>query len=47
MTSELLKANTFQDEGVESGRTYFYYVTATDKFKNVSDPSEVVSETVP
>lgn len=47
LTAELLKANTFQDEAVESGKTYFYYVTATDKFKNVSDPSEVVSETVP
>ena len=47
VTKELLKANTFQDDTVESGRTYFYYVTATDKYKNVSEPSEVVSETVP
>lgn len=47
MTKELLKANTFQDETVESGKTYFYYVTATDKYKNVSEPSDVVSETVP
>lgn len=47
LTKELLKTNTFQDETVEAGKTYFYYVTATDKFKNVSDPSEVVSETVP
>lgn len=47
MTTDLLKANTFQDEGVASGKTYFYYVTATDKYKNVSLPSEVVSETVP
>ena len=47
LTPGLLKANTFQDEAIESGKTYFYYVTATDKYKNVSQPSEVVSETVP
>ena len=47
LTKELLKANTFQDETVEAGKTYFYYVTATDKYKNVSEASEVVSETVP
>ena len=47
LTKELQKANTFQDDSVESGKTYFYYVTATDKYKNVSEPSEVVSETVP
>ena len=35
------------DEAVEAGKTYFYYVTATDKYKNVSQASEVVSETVP
>jgi len=47
LTSELLKPTTFQDTKVESGKTYFYYLTATDKFNNVSEPSEVVSETVP
>ncbi len=47
LSKELLKTNTFQDEAVEAGKTYFYYVTATDKFKNVSEASEVVSETVP
>jgi hypothetical protein len=47
LPKELLKANTYQDEAVESGKTYFYYVTATDKYKNVSEASEVVSETVP
>ena len=47
LSKELLKTNTFQDESVEAGKTYFYYVTATDKFKNVSEASEVVSETVP
>lgn len=47
LTKELLKANTYQDEAVESGKTYFYYVKSTDKYKNVSEASEVVSETVP
>ena len=46
-TKDLLKANTYQDETVETGKTYYYFVTATDKFKNVSAASEVVSETVP
>ncbi|MEO5859827.1 MAG: fibronectin type III domain-containing protein [Pyrinomonadaceae bacterium] len=47
LTKELLNANTYQDGSVEAGKTYFYYVTATDKYKNVSETSEVVSETVP
>ncbi|MEO6050145.1 MAG: hypothetical protein ABIP78_02295 [Pyrinomonadaceae bacterium] len=47
LTSELSTTTTFQDTKVESGKTYFYYLTATDKFGNVSEPSEVVSETVP
>ncbi len=47
LTKELLTANTFQDNTVEGGKTYYYYLTATDKFGNVSPPSEVVNETVP
>ena len=47
LTQQLLTINTFQDTNVESGRTYFYYLTAVDKFGNVSEPSETVSETVP
>ncbi len=47
LTSEPLTTNTFQDARVESGKTYFYYLTATDKAGNISAPSEVVSETVP
>ncbi len=47
LTPELLKANTFQDRRVEPATTYHYYVTATDRFGNVSEPSEVVSETAP
>jgi hypothetical protein len=47
LTPELLKSNTFQDKRVEAGKTYHYYVTATDRFNNVSEPSEVVSEIAP
>lgn len=38
---------TFNDDAVESGVKYFYYLTATDAAGNTSPPSEVVSETVP
>ena len=47
LTPELLPTNTYQDLKVESGKKYFYYITATDKAGNISEASEVVSETVP
>jgi fibronectin type 3 domain-containing protein len=47
LTPQLLPTNTFQDTKVESGNTYYYYITATDKTGNVSQPSEVVKETAP
>ncbi len=47
LTPTLLTRTTFQDENVESGKRYYYYLTATDQAGNVSQPSEVVSETVP
>jgi hypothetical protein len=47
LTSELLDKTTYLDEKVESGITYYYYITATDNFMNVSQASEVVSESVP
>lgn len=47
ITPEPLKTNTFQDTKVEPGRTYYYYLTATDNFGNTSEASEIVSETVP
>ncbi len=47
LTPELLTTNTFRDSKVESGVTYYYYLTATDTSGNVSQPSEVVSETAP
>jgi hypothetical protein len=47
LNSTLLTRTTYQDEMVESGRRYYYYLTAVDATGNVSAPSEVVSETVP
>jgi fibronectin type 3 domain-containing protein len=47
LTSEILKTNTFQDKSVESGKTYYYYITSIDTAGNISQPSEVVSEKVP
>jgi hypothetical protein len=47
LTPALLTTNTFQDTNVESGKTYYYYLTATDKFGNISPASKIVNETVP
>jgi predicted phage tail protein len=47
LTTEILTTNTYQDSRVQSGKTYYYYLTAIDKAGNISEPSEVVSETVP
>jgi fibronectin type 3 domain-containing protein len=47
LNDALLNRTTFQDETVESGRKYFYYLTAVDTAGNTSAPSEVVSDTVP
>ena len=47
LTPEVLKTNTFQDTKVEPGKTYYYYLTATDKAGNVSAASEIVSQKVP
>lgn len=47
LNSTLLTRTTFQDENVESGKRYYYYLTATDATGNISTPSEVVSEVVP
>ena len=47
LNATLLARTTFQDEKVESGKRYYYYLTAVDQVGNVSPPSEVVSETVP
>ncbi|HEX7998170.1 MAG TPA: hypothetical protein VF528_07240 [Pyrinomonadaceae bacterium] len=42
-----LTRTTFQDETIESGKKYFYYLRAVDTAGNTSAPSEVVSDTVP
>ncbi|MFL6254206.1 MAG: fibronectin type III domain-containing protein [Pyrinomonadaceae bacterium] len=47
LNRNLLERTTFQDEAVKSGQKYFYYVTAVDKAGNVSNPSEVQSDSVP
>ena len=47
LTPDLLKTNTFLDKSVESGKTYYYYLKAVDFAGNISQPSEIVSETVP
>lgn len=47
LTRDILTKNTFQDTKVESGNTYYYFITATDKAGNVSQPSGVVSEIAP
>jgi fibronectin type 3 domain-containing protein len=47
VNATLLTRTTYQDENVEAGRRYYYYLTATDKAGNTSVPSEVVSEVVP
>jgi predicted phage tail protein len=47
LNGPLLTKTTFTDAKVEPGKTYYYYVTAVDQSGNISDPSEVASETVP
>lgn len=47
LNATLLTRTTFQDEKVEAGKKYYYYLTAVDHVGNVSPMSEVVSETVP
>ncbi len=45
ITQEIIKNNSYTDSKVEPGKTYFYYITAVDKFGNESQPSEIVNET--
>jgi hypothetical protein len=47
LNDALVTRTTFQDEKVEAGKKYYYYLTAVDNAGNSSAPSEVVSETVP
>jgi hypothetical protein len=43
----LLERTTFHDESVQTGVKYYYYLTAVDNVGNVSQPSDVISETAP
>jgi predicted phage tail protein len=47
LNQQLLTRTTFQDDKVESGKTYYYYIIAVDKAGNISPPSEVGSEKAP
>jgi hypothetical protein len=47
LNDALLTRTTYQDETVESGKKYFYYLTAVDTAGNTSPASEVVSDIVP
>lgn len=47
LTKTPIITTAFEDAQVESGKTYFYFVTAVDKSGNESRPSEIVSEKAP
>jgi len=47
LNRNMLDRTTFQDEAVQPGKKYFYYVSAMDAAGNVSKPSEVASDIVP
>ena len=47
LTPEVYAKTTFTDQNVETGKTYYYYLVAVDNAGNKSEPTEVVSETVP
>lgn len=47
LNQDLLTRTNYRDERVESGKTYYYYIVAVDNAGNMSQPSEVASETVP
>jgi len=47
LTPGLHTRTTFTDENVEAGKAYYYYIIAVDTAGNKSEPSDVVSDTVP
>lgn len=47
LNNSLLTRTTYQDEAVEPGKKYYYYLTAVDAAGNTSQPSEVAAEIVP
>ncbi len=42
-----LETNRYLDEDVKSGKIYYYYVKAFDELGNESDPSNIVTITIP
>ncbi len=47
VSEDVMEANTFQDKNVVPGVVYYYFAVAVDSAGNVSDPSDVISETAP
>jgi hypothetical protein len=47
LNTSLLTRTSFIDDKVETGKKYYYYLTAVDNAGNVSPTSDVYSETVP
>ena len=47
MTSSLVPSTTFTDNGVTSGGSYFYVVTAVDASNNESAFSNQAAATIP
>ena len=47
LNQSLLTSTTYLDERVETGKRYYYYITAVDTAGNQSTPSETGSEVVP
>jgi hypothetical protein len=47
LNQRILERTTYQDEGVQAGVRYHYYVRAIDGAGNRSEPSETVSDQVP
>jgi fibronectin type 3 domain-containing protein len=45
LTPQPISPVTFRDDRVQIGQTYFYRVTAIDRFNNESKPSRPVGET--
>jgi fibronectin type 3 domain-containing protein len=47
LNKEPAKAPAFRDDGVQAGRTYYYFVQAVDVRGNLSESSQEANETIP
>lgn len=47
LNRQILERTTFQDDAVQTGLKYYYYITVQDRVGNISPASEIVSETAP